>query len=293
MSLVVACKICSKDAVFVGEKRGHFRDRMFQLYQCTHCHYSFIQDPDTDYASIYNESYYMGEGADPYVDYMYELCNPNQTIRRYEWSGVLKIINSLVTLNERSRWLDFGCGNGGLVRFCRRHSPANVLGFEEGWIKEKAASMAIPVLGEADLDSLKHSFDVITAIEVLEHVENPIATLKQIRSLLKPGGLFFYTTGNARPYRNRLLQWNYIVPEVHISFYEPASLELALQAAGFTCEYKSFLPGFADVIRFKVLKNLKLRNRHWQEKLLPWSLAARLINKKYQLTAHPIAWAAG
>jgi SAM-dependent methyltransferase len=142
-----------------------------------------------------------------------------------------------------------------------------------------------------DLNNLSHSFDIITAIEVLEHVENVNQTLKFIHSLLKPGGLFFYTTGNARPFRKRLLTWSYVAPEIHISFYEPKSLELALHTSDFSCKYSKFLPGFTDIIRSRTLKNFKIRRRNWIEKILPWPLLSRVINKLYQITAHPIAWA--
>jgi len=169
-------------------------------------------------------------------------------------------------------------------------ADANIVGMEEGWIKYKAVRAGIPILNRVDLASCSRSFDVVTAIEALEHVENPLENLKSIRSLMKPGGLFFYTTGNARPFRSRLLKWPYVVPEVHISFFEPEPLAWALSTAGFMPEYKGLLPGFEDIIRFKVLKSLGFRKRSWQECFLPWPFASRIVDQIYQVTAHPIAW---
>ena len=73
----------------------------------------------------------------------------------------------------------------------------------------------------------------MTAIEVLEHTLEPLAELRRIRKLLRPGGLLFLTTGNAAPFASDLLRWSYIIPEIHISFFEPSTLEYALHAAGF------------------------------------------------------------
>lgn len=283
------CKICRNKTAFVGTKIGKFKPCEYHLFQCQHCYFSFIQNPDTDYAEIYSEAYYHNKGADPLIDYVYEIDNPIRTIRTYEWQGILKIVRLLISLTKDTRWLDFGCGNGGLVRFCRENSPADVVGFEEGWGKEKAIQAGIPVV--ESIASMEQQFDVVTAIEVLEHVENPLQTLKAIRKLLKPGGLFFYTTGNAHPFRNRLMNWSYIVPEIHISLFEPKSLETALHMTGFSTEYKKFIPGFDDVIRYKVLKNLRARDKNWLEKIVPWPVIVRLVDKIYQVSAHPIAWA--
>ena len=111
------------------------------------------------------------------------------------------------------------------------------------------------------------------------------------RVVLKPGGLFFYTTGNAQPFRGRLPSWQYVRPEIHISFFEPDTLAHALKMTGFRPEFKGFLSGFTDIIRFKALKNLHRRQRSLFEQALPWALLARLLDRKLHITAHPIAWA--
>ncbi len=54
-----------------------------------------------------------------------------------------------------------------------------------------------------------HSFDVITAMDFLEHVENPEAIIKEFSRVLKPGGLFFFHTFN----RN-FLSWLIIIKVV-------------------------------------------------------------------------------
>ena len=61
----------------------------------------------------------------------------------------------------------------------------------------------------------------MTAIEVLEHTLDPLAELRRIRALLRPGGLLLLTTGNAAPFASRLTQWPYVIPEIHVSFFEP------------------------------------------------------------------------
>jgi SAM-dependent methyltransferase len=286
------CPICQTETVALGTTQGAFKPITFYLRRCPECHFSFVANPWTDYANIYSEAYYTGKGADPLVDYLFELEHPEQTIRLYEWRGIVRIIRALTPLSLETRWLDFGCGNGGLVRHCRQEIGCDAVGFEEGWIRQKAAGYGIPFLDADQLEAQEGTFDVVTAIEVLEHVPEPVAVLKRIRRLLKPGGLFFATTGNARPFRERLLSWRYVRPEIHISFFEPDSLVRALELAGFHPEFRGFLPGFADVIRFKLLKNLHMRRRAWFYQAVPWAILTRLLDRRLQISGLPIGWAA-
>jgi 2-polyprenyl-3-methyl-5-hydroxy-6-metoxy-1,4-benzoquinol methylase len=286
------CRVCASETTTVGTVTGKFSKQAYELRHCHHCQFSFISNPWTDYAKIYDQAYYHGKGSDPLLDYVFELDSPDITVRKYEWRGILDVVKTLVPdLNENTRWLDFGCGNGGLVRYAIEQTQCRAFGFDEGWIRDRAVERGIPYISAKDFDSLRGSFDVITAIEVLEHVADPVGCLKTIRSLLKEGGVFFLTTGNAKPFRNRLVEWKYVVPEIHISFYEPETLETALKMTGFSTKRCGFVNGFCDIIRYKVLKNLGFRKCSLIEKLLPWQLLTRIVDSKYAVSAQPVAYA--
>jgi SAM-dependent methyltransferase len=287
------CKICGGDTEEIGSKRGTFRPQVFYFRRCLTCRFTFVSNPLTNFEELYSEAYFEGRGADPWVDYVYELEHPEQTIRLYEWEGIVRAVQSLVRLDESSQWLDFSCGNGGLVRYGRQHLRCQITGFEEGPIARRAEALGIPLVSRGQLESLAGTFDVVTAIEVLEHVLDPLATLRAIRRLLKPGGLFFYTTGNAEPRRSHFLRWRYVYPEIHISFYEPGTLRRALIETGFEPQFAGYLPGFTGIIRFKALKSLGIRRRGAGERWLPWRVLARLTDWRLQTTRHPIGWARG
>jgi hypothetical protein len=128
---------------------------------------------------------------------------------------------------------------------------------------------------------------------VIEHTIDPVGVLSQIRSLLKPGGLLFLTTANAEPFAVRLESWRYMTPEVHVSFFEPATLALALERAGFRTEFPGFGPGWPDMYRYKVLMSL---HRKWSSPLeaaVPWRALARALDSRLRLSAQPIGWAGG
>lgn len=228
------------------------------------------------------------------MDYVFETEHPDATVRIYEWRGLVKVIQSLTPVTASTRWLDYGCGNGALLRYGQAHSRERpyVAGYEEGWIQSTAERSGFPVFSRLELEALPpESFDIVTAIEVLEHVDDPISTLRFIRRLLKPRGLFFFTVGNAKPYRKNFLRWGYVYPEIHISYFEPETLREALVRTGFEPAPRGALPGYTDIIRFKTLKTLGIRQCSRWEQWLPWPVIARVLDWRLGITDPPIAWA--
>jgi SAM-dependent methyltransferase len=281
------CPICQSSTVFIGTKRGAMRREDFHLVRCQGCSLAFISNPWTEYAEIYSQDYYCGKGADPLIDYQFELDCPQSTIRVFEWAGLLRVVASMLAIGQTTTWLDYGCGNGGLVRYLNQNSACKAVGFEEGWIADRARQKGIPILTSAEIAAQNACYDVITLIEVLEHVTDPVAVLKEVRRLLRPGGVLFLTTGNAEPHRNALLQWSYLTPEIHISLFEPRTIAIAMERAGLVPKAGGWRPGWGQIFLFKILKNLGIKRRHFWQEILPFGWLGRLLDTRFRLTAHP------
>jgi SAM-dependent methyltransferase len=91
---------------------------------------------------------------------------------------------------EGKRILDFGCGVGAFVRRMQEFSPT-VYGFDVD--PESVARGTEEVLGLAlavgeHLPYKDGSFDVVLMHEVLEHVDDDLATLREVKRVLAPGG---------------------------------------------------------------------------------------------------------
>lgn len=89
-------------------------------------------------------------------------------------------------LTSDTRLLDVGCGNGAFVAEARAHGI-------EAWGQDLAATSESEYVYVGDLATIAfptESFDVITVHDVLEHVPDPRAMLREIRRLLRrPGKL--------------------------------------------------------------------------------------------------------
>ena len=119
----------------------------------------------------------------------------------------LNWINDLVDLKGK-RVLDIGCG-GGILSESMHFKGAKVTGIDLG---EKALNVAKlhQLESGADVDyqcvsaeqlaALEPaSFDVVTCMEMLEHVPDPAAIVAACAKLVKPNGSVFFSTINRNP----------------------------------------------------------------------------------------------
>jgi SAM-dependent methyltransferase len=143
-------------------------------------------------------------------------------------------------------------------------------------------------LADEDLEAEAGRMSIVTMIEVIEHLPDPIAVLRKVRRLLRPGGLLFLTTGNSAPHRHHFIDWDYVIPDIHVSYFNPGNLGLALVASGFSCEFPGHIDGWDDIIRFKFLKAIGWRRSGLLERVVPWKIFSKIIDTHYKNSAHPI-----
>lgn len=105
------------------------------------------------------------------------------------------------------RILDIGCG-GGLLAEPLARLGANVTGIDASEKNIRIASAHAKKTGTKvtylhkaaeDLATKKQQFDVVLAMEIVEHVANVDAFLSACAALVKPGGLLFVATLNRTP----------------------------------------------------------------------------------------------
>jgi SAM-dependent methyltransferase len=138
------------------------------------------------------------------------------------------------------RLLDVGCSSGALLLVAKQ------CGYD-CFGAEPAAQAAATAQGLGfdvfpghlqDAGYADGHFDVVTLFEVIEHLLAPDALLREIRRILRPGGLLLIGTGNAESWTATFLQdkWEYFDIRSHgghVSFFNPKSISLLGRKCGF------------------------------------------------------------
>lgn len=134
------------------------------------------------------------------------------------------------------RVLDIGCGFGESLAY-HRERGCEVWGVEADRNIARVAShhgfdvhvgLFDPSLYEPEF------FDYVTMDQVIEHIVDPIQTLRGVRTVLRPGGTAILTTPNAsslgaRVFGRRWINWH---TPYHLQFFTPGSLRRAAENAG-------------------------------------------------------------
>ena len=194
-----------------------------QLVKCSNCGFVFMEripsaeELDTHYAK-YN--------------YTVESYLSPITIKRY---GLF--LDEFEAYRRTNRILDVGCGRGWFLLEAKKRGW-EVYGTEFSDVaiqmsEERGIKMEQGSLNDHSFSGL--DFDVITSIEVIEHINNPLDETRHIHRLLRKGGLFYCTTPNFNAYLRYQLkdQYNVINYPEHLSYYTKRTLKRLFASQGF------------------------------------------------------------
>ncbi|MBL9202747.1 MAG: class I SAM-dependent methyltransferase [Opitutaceae bacterium] len=298
MSAARICRACGAGPVALrGKKTGTFLRREFEFHACAACGFMHVE-PFSGFA-IYDDAYYRGAGPDPYVDYAAEYHDWRATDRGLEFTDLARVAEHYFRPSAAAaplRLLDFGCGAGGFLKFLRARSslsgrPLDLTGHDVGSYAEMLRARDgfrildfVALAREPDA-----SYDLISLIEVIEHLPEPLEVLQIVARLLRPGGLLLLTTGNLEsPAARRAgLAYRYCAPEIHVSLFNPRALAALYRRAGLAPHRVRY----EGAVRFKVLKTLRHRPafRALARAALLFPPMVRLIDRRYGVSAMPCA----
>lgn len=146
--------------------------------------------------------------------------------------------------------LDIGCGNGAYLSYLKNHGW-QVFGVD---VSSRAAEVAKNVfdievfVGEvSDVPFSSGSFDFVHMSHVIEHMAEPIETIKRIAKLLKPGRVVYIETPNANSDMFKYMgkYWFHLDTPRHVYLFSMDTMRKALDRAGLriTKTWTTFSPG--------------------------------------------------
>jgi len=147
------------------------------------------------------------------------------------------VVETFAPFRQLNRMLDVGFGAGSFMQAARA-ANWQIEGSEVSRPAIEQMRGQGFTVHHADLPAAQlppESFDVIVAVEVVEHVADPGVQVREMACLLRPGGLLWMTTPNGAGLSERLLQtrWSVVAPPEHLQLFSPRGMNSMLRRAGF------------------------------------------------------------
>lgn len=231
------CSICGSSTFYINplydDRYGY--PGVFSLFGCKGCGHKFLSVSSTpDFLKRLYTDYYPRSTFD--LDHY---CQSKEVKGAFAWfNGEKRYAYSWVPRNVRV--LDIGCGFGETLGYHKARG-CDVYGVEaDENIRRVAERFGYKVhVGLFNPDIYEPDFfDYVTMDQVIEHVTDPVETLRGVSKVLKQGGVAVLSTPNsngwgARVFGKRWINWH---APYHIQHFSLKSMKIAAEKAGLLLE---------------------------------------------------------
>jgi 2-polyprenyl-3-methyl-5-hydroxy-6-metoxy-1,4-benzoquinol methylase len=160
----------------------------------------------------------------------------SESERRESFRAALARIESLGLVRPPGRLLEIGSSVGLFLEEARR-AGWEAHGIEPSrWAAESARARGLSVFNGTLSEFVPEGgpFDLVVSWDVWEHLEDPIAALRSAYALLRPGGLFVFTTVNLGGLGRKLFRgrWPWFM-RMHLHYFTRESLTRMVRSSGF------------------------------------------------------------
>lgn len=274
------CPLCAHPRPVPLTQIGHR-----QLARCAACGHRFVSLLS---AAALTEEYaaaYYRDADDPRIAAW-------ATTHEAVWDA---IVQQLLTLQPNATsFLDIGSGSGGFLQRLRHRVPNARLAAVESSPPARAALAArmpdVAFVAESAerLEAVAARFDVVTLLQTLEHLADPLAALRGAWHCLLPGGLLFVTVPNRRSLAvlRRGRGADCYANGTHLQFFDARALCGLLRRAGFDVPQR--LVHFGGGQHAPLLPRLL----QYAVRRLGWSTEIRMVARRASAT-RPDAEATG
>jgi len=186
------------------------------LYRCAACGFLFcptVEDVTTHYENM--------------EDAQYEATRSERALQ------ARKILQYVQKFRATGALLDVGAGSGILVEQAIGLS-FDAIGIEpSAALHDTAKALGLPMIhGILPQTSLQNRFDVVTLIDVIEHVDNPRAVMREIANCMKQDAICVVITPDVNSWAARSMRekwWHYRL--AHISYFTSETLQQLMATA--------------------------------------------------------------
>jgi SAM-dependent methyltransferase len=189
-----------------------------------------IVPPECDLAAVYaDDGYWNGAHEYGYPDYEQAWRDARRLL--------LARLDRLQQLTQPRTMLEIGCAAGYFLREAHLRGW-QVSGVELSPMMRKRCEELVGCRVFASLQELVPTalrFDCVAMFEVIEHLDNPLAFMREVRAVMSPSATLLLSTPNfsapeASPSRH---SYHWFSPPAHVSYFTPTTLRACVEQAGF------------------------------------------------------------
>ncbi|WP_241761410.1 class I SAM-dependent methyltransferase [Sulfurimonas gotlandica] len=187
------CKLCHCNTTVISDAKT---DKIY--HRCLECDYVFM-----------DEKFYLDAGLEKkHYDNHDNNLESLGYVKMFE-----KLIDEFVTPNakEIKTALDFGCGEGEVLPILLERTSISCDSYDLFYFPDKAYE--------------NKKYDLICSTEVIEHLNNPLDTLKELLLHLNKDGYLLLMTYFHPSDDEKFLKWFYIKDVTHIGFFSLKTFE--------------------------------------------------------------------
>lgn len=214
----------------------YFLKKTFQIVRCPACKLMAVENVPVDLSPYYSEGYFTGDVTlDGYIDYDLDKEVTKKTYMHY-----MDLMDLHVKNQQGKSMFEVGCATGFFMDLAQKkgwHTEGiDISKYAIGKAKEKGLAASVGVL---ESYQTPHKFDAVVMQDVIEHVKNPVDSIKKSADLLKEGGLLVLTTPDAGSVWARVWgkHWHAFVPPQHLFYFSTKNLISVLEKNGFKVLY--------------------------------------------------------
>lgn len=234
-----ACPLCGSARVYLlykatskipsSSKQIQVSEKHFGLHgdivRCDQCGFTYVGNKE-----------YVNKVLKLYTHMSDEAYLQEEKERRHSFIRILSMIEKSLH-GRKVRILDIGCCTGGLLVEARKRGW-DVYGIDPSVWACKVAKKANKLeIFNGSIESYKKSlptFDAITILDVLEHVENPKTIINKTYKLLRKGGILCVVTPNYGSITAKILEkrwWG--IRLAHLSYFRKSDISKLLMESKF------------------------------------------------------------
>ena len=216
----VCCPVCLTGSM------PYFRKRSYNIYKCYYCG-CLTADLEFEHEQYEQSDYYTMK---------FDSRDEIEIEWGMRWAYILDRLDKVSEVPQASQvLLDVGAGNGHFMnKALSRFSGCRGLEISSEEIRFAKRIFEV-TLENTPVQEITETYDVVSCLSVLEHVENPCEFLRMLLARVKPGGVLVVTTPNTRCIQSRLLgkHWRMIDPPHHINLFSRTALQKMIEGNGF------------------------------------------------------------